>query len=401
MLQIETPVTAKSFALFNLGFRPFFLLAAGFGALSMLLWMGIYGFGQPWLSPEWPAIFWHAHEMVFGYSMAVIAGFLLTAVGNWTNLPMPKGRHLMVLAGLWLSARLFPFSGLPFTVALSALTDLLFILMLITATAIPIYQTKQWTQMPIVFKLALIAASNLLFYTAMLGLLPANAIHWGLYSGLYLMISLLLMMGRRVIPFFIERGVDHAPIKLRNHKWVDLSSLFLFLIFVVVEVFTQYHLVSEPLAALLFLLHAFRLWGWYDHGIWRKPLLWVLYLGYGFIVLGFALKAFNTILSLSPWTVVHAFSAGGIGLITAGMMGRIALGHTGRNVQAPPKTLSVIFTLLGLGAVCRVILPLLLPATAYHGLIITAQLCWVAGFGLFLLTYTPMLTKPRVDQRFG
>jgi uncharacterized protein involved in response to NO len=215
------------------------------------------------------------------------------------------------------------------------------------------------------------------------------------------MISLLLMMGRRVIPFFIERGVDHAPIKLRNHKWVDLSSLFLFLLFVMVEVFTQYHLVSESLAALLFLLHAFRLWGWYDHGIWRKPLLWVLYLGYGFMVLGFALKALTTILSLSPWTVVHAFSAGGIGLITAGMMGRIALGHTGRNVQAPPKTLSIIFTLLGLGAVCRVILPLLLPAAAYHGLIITAQLCWAAGFGLFLLTYTPMLTKPRVDQRFG
>lgn len=401
MLQIETPVTVKPFALFNLGFRPFFLLAAGFGALSMLLWMAIYSFGQPWLSPEWPAIFWHAHEMVFGYSTAVIAGFLLTAVGNWTNLPMPKGRHLMLLAGLWLSARLFPFSGLPFALALSAFTDLLFILMLITAIAIPIYQTKQWTQMPIVFKLALIASSNILFYAAMLGFLPAYAIHWGLYSGLYLIISLILMMGRRVIPFFIERGVANAPIKLTNYKWLDLSSLFLFLIFVMVEVFTQYRPVSESLAAILFLLHAFRLWGWYDHGIWRKPLLWILYLGYSFMVLGFGLNALTTTLSLSPWIAVHAFAAGGIGLITAGMMCRIALGHTGRNVQDPPKTLKIIFVLLGLGAVCRVILPLLFPATAYHGLIITAQLCWAAGFGLFLVTYIPMLTKPRVDQRFG
>ena len=403
MLQIESPSKApKSFALFNLGFRPFFLLATGFGAFSMLVWMAIYVHGnQSLLNSKLPSMWWHAHEMVFAYAIAVISGFLLTAVGNWTSLPMPKGRALMGLVALWLAARILPFTHFEQSINLMALTDLLFMLSLATAIFIPIYRTKQWTQMPIVLKVLLMAASNTLFYAALLGYVPMEMVYWGLYSGFYLVVSLIMMMGRRVIPFFIERGVPNAPIQLTNRKWLDISSLFLFLAFMIVEVFTAYSTVSELIAAALFVLHAIRLWDWYDHGIWRKAMLWVLYVGYSFVVLGFALKAVTSLLGLSPWIAVHAFAAGGIGMITTGMMARVALGHTGHNVQQPPKTIQYIFALILLGAFIRVILPMITPYEYYSLVIGASQLCWVIGFSLFVAIYAPILSKPRIDQPFG
>ena len=403
MLQIESPKPAsKSFALFNLGFRPFFLLATGFGAFSMLVWLSIYVHGNhALLNSKLPAVWWHAHEMVFAYSIAVISGFLLTAVGNWTNYPMPKGRSLIALVVLWLLARILPFTPFEQAIEMMAIADLLFMLALATAIFIPIFRAKQWTQMPIVFKVLLMTASNVLFYAALLGYVPTEMVYWGIYSGFYLIISLLMMMGRRVIPFFIERGVANAPIELTNRKWLDISSLFLFLAFLIVEVFTHYSTVSELIAAALFILHVIRLRDWYDHGIWKKAMLWVLYVGYSFIVLGFALKAVTSLLGLSPWIAVHAFAAGGIGMITTGMMARVALGHTGHNVQKPPKTVSYIFALILLGAFIRVIFPMIIPAEYYSVVIGASQLCWVAGFSLFVFVYAPILSKPRIDQPFG
>lgn len=402
MLQIEPPTpAAKRFALFNLGFRPFFLLASGFGAFSMLAWFAIYVHGnQSLLNSAFPSVWWHAHEMIFAYSIAVISGFLLTAVGNWTGAKMPHGPSLIGLAILWLTARILPFTPFDNALPLMAFCDLLFMLALMVVIFVPIYRSQQWKQLPIVFKVLLMAASNALFYAALLGYTPIEMMYWGLYSGFYLIISLIMMMGRRVIPFFIERGVSNAPIQLTNRKWLDLSSLFLFLIFMLMEVFTPYSTISELIAAALFALHVIRLRDWYDHGIWQKPMLWVLYLGYGFIVLGFALKALTSLLALSPWIAIHAFAAGGIGMITTGMMGRVALGHTGHNVQQPAPTIKYIFALILLGALVRVLLPLVVSGEYYSLVIGAAQLLWVLGFSLFIWVYAPILSRPRIDQPF-
>ncbi len=242
-------------------------------------------------------------------------------------------------------------------------------------------------------------ASNVLFYLGLLEVLPPIAIQWGLYSGLYLVVSLILLMGRRVIPFFIEKGVDEQA-TIKNWKWLDISSLFLFLIFVVVEVFFSKPVFSQSLAAILFVLHSIRLWGWYAKGIWEKPLLWILYIGYSFIVLGFGLKAISAWLVMSPWISVHAFAVGGIGLITVGMMSRVALGHTGRNVFEPPAILSKLFVLLIIAAVLRILFPIALPELHlwWVGL---SQAFWISGFALFAFTYAPMLIKARIDGRFG
>ncbi|HHJ19016.1 MAG TPA: NnrS family protein [Gammaproteobacteria bacterium] len=399
MLTIETPNNPKSFALFDLGFRPFFLLAGLSATLLMALWMALYLFQAPWLPVAFPAMLWHGHEMVFGFSIAVIAGFLLTAVRNWTSVQTLHGKGLIALALLWLIARVLPFTGLPSALVWMASFDLLFMAGLITALSLPIVQVKQWKQLPIVLKVALMMAANALFYLGLLGMISSQAMYWGLYSGLYLVVSLIMMMGRRVIPFFIEKGVDE-DIHLRNWKWLDISSLFLFLVFIITEVFFQNPESSSLLAAILFILHAIRLWGWYSKGIWKKPLLWVLYVGYSFLVLGFGLKMVTSLLGLSPWLSIHAFAVGGIGIVTAGMMSRVALGHTGRNVFSPPPVLQTIFLLLTTAAIIRVIGPLLLPGF-YPWLIGIAQICWISGFGLFVMIYAPMLIKTRVDGRFG
>ncbi len=399
MLNIEDPRTVKPFGLLNLGFRPFFLAAGLFAVISMLLWFALYILHQPLLPTALPAMLWHGHEMVFGYSLAVIAGFLLTAIKNWTGQQTLHGRGLLLLALLWLAARILPF--LPFATALywMAVADQLFMIVLISAMLQPIVKVRQWKHLAIILKIALLFLSNGLFYLGIFNVLPTETIQWGLLSGVYLVISLIMLMGRRVIPFFIEKGVDEDAV-MKNWKWLDISSIFLFLVFTVLIVFFHYPLVNSILAGILFVLHAIRLWGWHTRGIWRKPLLWVLYLGYGFIVLGFALQALTHWLGLSPWLALHAFAAGGIGIITMGMMCRVALGHTGRNVFAPPKVVGVIFALLVLAAIVRVILPILLPDLYLWWIGIT-QLLWVIGFLLFVVVYAPMLIKARVDGRPG
>ncbi|MFN3786443.1 MAG: NnrS family protein, partial [Thiothrix sp.] len=157
-------------------------------------------------------------------------------------------------------------------------------------------------------------------------------------------------------------------------------------------------------AALLALvqvpLHLVRLRGWYHPNVWQKPLLWVLYLAYGWLIVGFALKFLSVAAGISAFLAVHAFAYGGIGVITVGMMARVTLGHTGRNVAEPPSWVSVIFGLLLIGTLVRVVAVWLLPQF-YAFWILAAQLIWIAAFVLFVWLYAPMLIKPRVDGRYG
>lgn len=401
-LDIQPPVTGK-YALSHLGFRPFFLGAGLFAVIGMILWAGIYGFGWQGLHPAYPSITWHAHEMVFGYSVAVAAGFLLTAIKNWTGQQTLHGWPLLALAGIWLLARILPFAGfLPLAVLAAA--DTLFLFCLLLAVAHPIIRVKQWWQMGIVGSIALLTAANAVFYLGLLGIWPAG-VQMGLYAAFYLVLALVLMVGRRVIPFFIERGVG-CPFTARNAAWIDRSVLLLFLLFAVADlafmatgqVAAGY--LGAALALAQFLLHGVRLWGWHHPNIWKKPLLWVLYLAYIWLVTGFLLKFLAVVAGVSPMLAVHAFAYGGIAVITVGMMARVTLGHTGRNVFDPPAIVSVIFRLLLLGAAIRVLAVGLLPQ--FHSMwILAAQLLWIAAFALFVWKYAPMLLRPRVDGQYG
>ncbi len=406
ILNIETPADRPPpFALFQLGFRPFFLGAAGYGVIAVLVWLLIYNLQvRPemihlWQNPFW----WHGHEMVFGYAMAVVAGFLLTATMNWTGVQTLRNRPLVILALGWLLARVLPWiSVVPLMV--TALFDLLFLLALTIAVTCPLYKARQWDQIRIfTSKLGLIFLCNLTFYLGLFDVIEHGE-RIGLYGGIYLILALILTLGRRVFPFFIERGIavsnpDH-PVVLKNSKFLDLSSLVLFLTLAIVDLFASHGVAIALLAASLVVIHTVRFINWYTPQIWNNSLLWVLMVGYGWLIAGFLFKALSVTGLVSPMVALHAFTYGAIGTVTIGMMARVTLGHTGRNVFDPPEGLHWMFALMTIGTAVRVLLPMVLP-TYQMSLMLISQLLWVGAFLLFLLRFAPMLIRPRVDGRPG
>ena len=289
------------------------------------------------------------------------------------------------LSLLWLAGRLLLLTGAAVPLQIVALVDSLFMIWLIGALLVPVIKVRQWKQLGIISKLLLLLLSNGVFYAGALGIIE-DGIRIGLYSGVYLVIALIFVMGRRVMPFFIEKGVDN-PVQLKNRPWLDISSLVLFLAFWFADIARPDSLPVALLAMALMVLHVIRLAGWHTPGIWNKPLLWVLYVGYGWLIAGFALKAAVVFFGISPF-------------LTLGMMARVTLGHTGRNVFDPPPVLFWIFTALLAGSTFRVLLPLFDPGRyiAWTGI---AQVFWIGAFAAFLVIYLPMLIRPRVDGRPG
>ena len=379
--------------LFSLGFRPFFLAASWFGVVAMLVWVVAYSFGLSPTLGNVPAVIWHGHEMIFGYSAAVLSGFLLTSVRNWTGLPTPTGVHLALIIGCWLVARAAFLVGSDSAIIVACMADLLFMVLFIWGISRPIIAVKQWRQAGIIAKLVTLLLSNLLFYAGLFGY-SAEGVSWGLYSGLYMVLALILALVRRVFPFFVSMATAKKVV-LKNYLWLDRLSLVFFFCFWIVSVFFHEPIAAAILAGSLALLHGVRMISWCAREIWRQPLLWVIYLAYGFIVIGFLLQA------AAPWLMtqllsLHAFAVGGIGLATIGMMARVALGHSGRDVYAPRKGLAVIFCLLIFSALNRTLLPFFWPEF-YGQLIFIAQVCWIVSFAWFIAIYTPILLQPRID----
>ncbi len=390
------PARHTGSAVLSMGFRLFFAAAALFSVLSTLAWMGVYVHGWQW-QPSLAAVTWHAHEMVYGYSMAVIAGFLLTAVRNWTGVQTLQGVPLLLLFLLWLAARIL-LTGDDGLLAWAALADGLFNLLLLVALALPVFKVRQFKQVGILSKIMLLMFANLLFYAGALKIVPWG-VQAGLYSGVYLVIALILVMSRRVLPFFIERGVSR-PVTLVNRAWLDAASLFLFLGFWVADIVEPDSLPVAWLAGILCVLHAIRLAGWHAAGIRGQPLLWILYLAYAVVVIGFGLKVAVYVFGISPSLPLHAFTYGGIGLFTMGMMARVTLGHTGRNILEPPAAMSWMFMILLAGVVVRVAFPLF-DDSRYALWMGLSQLLWIVSFGVFLFTCLPMLVRPRIDGQAG
>jgi len=395
MHEPEIRPTRPQSVFLSLGFRPLFTAAGAFAVLSMLVWMQVYVFARGWPSGGLPAAVWHAHEMIFGYAMAVIAGFLLTAVRNWTGAPTLQGTPLLLLFLLWAAGRILILGGEDMALTGAAVADTLFAALLLVAIARPVIRTQQWRQTGILSKVALLPCANLLFYAGILGYFPPG-VRVGLYSGLYLVIALVLVMARRVLPFFIEKGVGYS-VRLTNRRWLDTAGLLVFFLFWIADILQPDGLPAAALAGLLFILHAVRMAGWHTAGIWRRPLLWSLYGGYGFLVTGFALKAAVPLTGISPLLALHAFAYGGIGLFTLGMMTRVSIAHTGRDILAPRPILFWMFAALAAGAIIRVIVPLVAPAQ-YVLWIGMSQGLWIAAFVVFLFTCLPMLLKPSLDE---
>jgi len=376
------------------GFRVFFLGAALFSIISISLWFAIYS-GAVDFSVDRINIFqWHAHEMIFGYSMAVIAGFLITAVGNWTKSNVLDGWKLAVLFLIWSTGRILLLCGDSYLLV-AGITDISFSVLLLITLAIPIIAARKWVQLGLLAKVLLLGIANLFFYLGSFGRFE-NGINIGIYAGLFLVIGIIITISRRVFPFFIERGVGY-PIQLFNSRLLDICSLLGFLAFFIVEVFYNELGWANYPAGFMAVVMTVRIIGWYTPGIWRVPLLWSLFVALMFIDAGFFLFALSPILGVSKFVSVHAFAVGGIGVVTLAMMVRVSLGHTGRKIGNPPAHLSWILLLIISAGLVRVVFPIF--AVQYYSVWIgISQLLWVGAFGWFVVSYLPILTTPRISS---
>lgn len=383
----------------RLGFRPFFLSAGVFAVVAMTLWVFLWRDGRlgPWSPTAIDPIAWHAHEMVFGYSLAVVAGFLLTAVRNWTGRPTPSGGALGALVGCWALARVGLLAG-PGALPVAALADLAFNLGLLIGVARPIVAVRQKRQAGIVSKIALLGIANGLFYLGAAGWLAIPPLLVA-QAAVFLLVALVLTLAGRVLPGFIERGV-RVPVRIHDPVWPARASLVLFLAFFVVEVFFDLPRVSGVLAAVLAVITGWRIVAWHTRALWREPLLWGLYCAVLAIWAGFVLYALAGWMALPRTLALHAFAAGGIGLATLSMMARVSLGHTGRDIRRPPGLVGLALAVLTAGVLARVALPLVW-LDGYAHAVLASQILWALAFALFVVAYTPILLAPRVDGANG
>ena len=380
---------------FALGFRPFFLLAGVFAVALIAVWVFTF-MGSLAVMTYYGQLVWHSHEMIFGYTVAVIAGFLLTAVRNWTNMPTPAGAPLAGMAGLWVLGRIMPFFSPLLPPWLIALVDLSFLPVLTVGIGIPLVRSAQKRNLFFLLILAAMFVANLLVHLQALGF-AQNLSRRGTLLGLNLIILIIVIMGGRVIPFFTERALQgFIPKRWAATEYLAPASVVGVLL---AELALPDSALAGWLGAFAALINGLRLVGWYTHRYWAVPLLWVLHLGYLWVVVGFGLKAAAAVGIVPGQFTLHALTVGVIGVLTLGMMARVSLGHTGRPLKAAPA-MAVAFALLNLAAIVRGLLPLLFPQSLIQFVALSGAL-WSAAFFIFLLIYAPIFLRPRIDGKAG
>lgn len=377
--------------LLRLAFRPFFLGACLLAALVVPLWLlalgGLTGEWQP--AGGWLA--WHRHELLFGFGLAIIAGFLLTAVQTWTGRAGLSGTPLAVLAALWLAARAGWLLNVP--MPLLAVLELSFPLAVAGVMGWTLWKVRQTRNYPIVLVLVLLALADGLSLSD-----PALQ-RQSVLTGLWLVAAMMGLIGGRVIPFFTQRGLGRAE-AVKPWPWLDhllLSGSILVALLYANGWALMPNLWVGVLFAALGLGHLLRWLRWQDRGLWRVPLLWSLHLAYAWLALaclGMALWHFGA--AFNPSLAVHALTIGAMAGLILAMITRVSLGHTGRPLQPPPG-MTLAFALLNLACVCRVWLVLVWPLAALW----LAGLCWSIGVGLYVWRYGPMLWQARVDGHPG
>lgn len=382
--------TKGGFALFALGFRPFFLASAIAATVLMVFWVAFLASGALPIN-YYPNNAWHGHEMLLGFALAVVVGFLLTAARNWTQVETITGKPLAIITLVWLAGRIAPFLPLP-DLAI-ALIDLAFLPLATIFVLQPIVKAKQYSNLVFLPIMLAMIIGNLIFHLSLL-----EAISWPYIAGLdiirWILVVLLVLMGGRVIPFFIERGYPGGK-PTRSFAWVEKALVPT----IVVAAISTYLPLPSFIVALLFMaaaiVHWARLAGWYQHGVWQVPILWILVIGYAWLPIGLSLMAFSQWGLILESTALHALMAGAVGTLTVGMMARVTRGHTGRDIQANRITV-ITFVLVVAAGLIRVFGS----AFPLESWIISGSL-WVVGFGIFTVSHFNYWLRPRVDGRPG
>lgn len=395
MLAIDEPSAprgvAPQWALWQLGFRPFYLLAGAFAALSVPLWALQFAGLLP--RAYLAGAVWHAHEMLFGYALAVVVGFLFTAGRNWSGRPTPTGAALAALALLWVAGRILVLT--PFGWA-AALVNVAFPLAAAAGLAKALLGGGNRRNDFFVGVLLLLGFAQLGVHLVELGVLDLPG--WlGVRIGMDLLLFVMAVMAGRVIPMFTNNGVPGA--NARRHpaiEWLALAGVLALLAADAARV------QGVPLAVLLCgcaLAHLLRLLLWQPWRTLRTPLVWVLHAAYLWIVLHLALRGLAELGWVAASLAAHALTVGAVGSLTLGMMTRTSRGHTGRPLRTDGFELAC-YLAVNAAALLRVGLPLALPEATLTG-VLGSALLWCGAFALFMWSYWPILTRARLDGKPG
>ena len=373
-------------SLWSLGFRPFYLLASFFSAFSVLLWVAHYSGFVPAMYLR--GSLWHAHEMLFGYTTAVIAGFLLTAVRNWTNRPTLSGTWLMALAALWVAGRALVLTPFDLT---AAVVNAAFPVAVAIAIGIPLVKARNVRNYFFIGLLGLLGLLVLAVHLTLherLGFSP----RFGLQLALDVVLFIMVVMGGRVIPMFTNNAIPAA--RATRHRWVEKFALGTVLLLLFADLFQFQAAVVAIVTLASALVHGVRLYLWRPWRTIGTPLVWILHAAYAWIVVHFAMRGMSELGLVSDSLAVHALTVGAIGGLTIGMMTRTARGHTGRPLQADGYELAS-YVMVQAAAIVRVLGGVVAP-TLYLASVQLSGVLWAAAFGLYAVRYWPVLTRPPV-----
>ena len=389
----------KHFSIFSYGFRPFFLACAIYAILPLIPW-GFYLAG--WFDPSISLQAWHAHEMLFGFVTAGAAGFLLTAIPNWTGAPAMTGNRLRRLFLCWLAGRAAFWAFLYFNHPVFGyllLIDLLLPIFHGAHIARVLIGTKQSRNFIFIGIMAMFVFANILFILDFNGITTNTAQVSGIFIANVIMI-MIAVVGGRVTPNFTRAWLRQQEIQatIRTFPLVEKLAIVSLVALAVVDLFAAQTGIAYGLALLAGVIHLIRFSQWASFKTLNNPSLWILHLGYGWLIIALFLKGSESWLHLPYHLYVHAFTVGTVGSYMLGIMSRAALGHTGRVLSiSTPITLAYFMILAA--AIIRITTPFF--ADFYADGMIAAMSLWIGAFALYLWVYTPILTTPRIDGKPG
>jgi uncharacterized protein involved in response to NO len=381
-------------ALFADGFRPFFLLAGLSAVLNLAVWLAVLAF-DGWQGAPLEPMRWHMHEMLFGFVAAAIAGFLLTAVPNWTGRPAFEGPPLVALVVLWIAGRLVLVSGVPVPTPIAAAVDLAFFPALIATVLPALTHAGNRRNYPIALLLALLTTANLLCWLEVLGL-TGGTFDVGVLLALDIVLLLVSVIGGRIVPAFTANALKrrNVTVTITPLPWLDRAAIGSVVALLVLDLVAYGSLLTGLVALAAGIVHAVRLGRWQGSKTLGEPILWILHAAYAWIPIALVLK--GGWIGLDLWggrLWVHALTIGAFSGMILAVTTRAALGHTGRPLVAA-RPIALAYALIMLAAVVRVFGPVVLP-TAYMTTVWLAGAAWIGAFALFLVVYTPMLLRPR------
>jgi uncharacterized protein involved in response to NO len=385
--------------LFGYGFRPFFLAAGLTATLLIPWWVASFALSVP-LPTAWPATLWHGHEMVFGFIVAALSGFLLTAVPSWTGQRGFAGWPLVLVTTLWLLGRLLVASSIHWPPLLTAAMDVAFLPVLALLLLPPLLRAHNRNARLLVALIAL-SAVNALFHWA-LAHGDIAAAHRALIVAIDIVLLLVTVIGGRIVPAFTASALKSQGVVLavKNSHGITALAIAVMVTVVVVDITLPDTRIAGACALVAAVVHAVRLAQWGGRKALRQPLVSILHVAYAWLPVGFALKALSLLAGM-PFAAfwLHALTIGAAATMIMAVITRASLGHTGRPLVADSRTV-LAYTCLTAAAVVRIAGPAL-PAVPYVAVLGLSGLLWTAAFVIFLWVYAPILLTPRADGKAG